>query len=388
MVSNKQQSGRIKYIDGLRGICALIVVMSHFMVAFFPSSYWGASLPSHTLYNLDTYLAQSPLSLFYAGNYAVCIFFIISGFVLSKNYYANNQKINKLATTRYLRLCIPILFSTLIIFIFMKFSIFKSIQASNITGSIWLQNLYNFNPNFGDMLKVTLFDVFFLGSGKYNTVLWMMSILFYGSFLTIFITMLWSNIKNRHIIYLILGIIFFKLNKIYYISFILGIVLSDLDTNHKNIINKITGNLYCMFMIILGIYLGCYPTGITPTNTFYSWLNIGEQSYLIYHILGAFMVVLGVICCKKIQIILSKTIFQYLGKLSFSIFLVHIIILSSFSCNIFIKVWNLTQRYQFSFIISFIPSIIIIIGFSHLFYKLIEQNLNKMVSKTYDKFFL
>ena len=74
MIINKQHSEGINAIDGLRGICELIVVMGNFAVAFFPSSYWGECLPSHTVYSLDTHLAQSPLSIFYAGNYEVCIF--------------------------------------------------------------------------------------------------------------------------------------------------------------------------------------------------------------------------------------------------------------------------------------------------------------------------
>jgi Predicted acyltransferases len=296
------------------------------------------SLPSHTLYNLDTRLAQSPLSIFYAGNYAVCIFLIISGFVLSRNYYIDNKRMNKIATNRYLRLCIPILVSTLIIYIFMKLSLFSSVEVAKVTGSQWLNDLYNFTPNFKEMLSITLFDVLFKGSSKYNTVFWMMSILFYGSFLIFLVMKLWGNMRNRQVIYVLLILVFLKLNNFYYITFILGIFCADISVNYRNIIDKMNNKIAIVTMIVIGIYLGCYPIGVVPTNIFYSWLNIGEKSFEIYHIIGAFMVVLGIMCSEKVQVILSKRVFQYLGRISFSIFLVHIIVLCSFSCSIFVKV--------------------------------------------------
>lgn len=378
---------RIMAIDGLRGICALIVVMGHFMVAFFPASYWGEQLPSHTLYNIDTLLAQSPLSIFFAGNYAVYIFFIITGFVLCHKFYVKGNLIQT-ATNRYFRLCIPILFSTLIVFIFMKLFLFTSVEAAKITGSNWLSGLYNFTPDFKEMLSITLFDVLFKGSSKYNTVFWMMSILFYGSFLVFLVVKLWGNMRNRQFIYLVLIIVFFNLNSLSYIAFILGIFCADIFVNYKHIIEKINNRIINLIMLTIGMYLGCYPAGIVPTNIFYSWLNIGDKSYQIYHILGAFLLVIAIICSDSIQKILSIRPLQYLGKISFSIFLVHIIVLCSFSCSVFVKVWNLTHKYQLSFIIAFIPSIIIIIICAHLFYRLVEQNSNKIISKIYNKFFV
>lgn len=32
---------RIGFIEGLRGIAAFMVLLSHFVVAFFPAFYWG-----------------------------------------------------------------------------------------------------------------------------------------------------------------------------------------------------------------------------------------------------------------------------------------------------------------------------------------------------------
>ena len=67
-------------VEGMRGIAAVMVVLSHFMVAFYPASYWGNDAMSHIASGLDIKLSQSPFSIFYAGNFGVCLFFVIGGF--------------------------------------------------------------------------------------------------------------------------------------------------------------------------------------------------------------------------------------------------------------------------------------------------------------------
>lgn len=65
--------GRISSLDGLRGVAALGVVLSHTLLA---SSAWGTAE-----YNQP--IARSPLHILWSGKEMVVIFFVLSGYVLA-----------------------------------------------------------------------------------------------------------------------------------------------------------------------------------------------------------------------------------------------------------------------------------------------------------------
>ncbi|WP_443147193.1 acyltransferase family protein [Paenibacillus sp. KACC 21273] len=82
---------KLKYLDGLRGLAALIVVISHFVVAFYPSLYNGSIDSVHTQKSLELWISKSPFNLFYNGNFAVCVFFVLSGYVLSYKFFITKR---------------------------------------------------------------------------------------------------------------------------------------------------------------------------------------------------------------------------------------------------------------------------------------------------------
>src|SRR6185312_17539398 len=82
---------KIKYLEGLRGLAALSVILHHFLVAFYPLSYYGDNTPSH-LGNIEMLYFQSPFSFLTNGNFMVAIFFVLSGYVLSDSYFRTGNK--------------------------------------------------------------------------------------------------------------------------------------------------------------------------------------------------------------------------------------------------------------------------------------------------------
>ncbi|WP_269850238.1 acyltransferase family protein [Methanosarcina horonobensis] len=77
---------KISYLDGLRGIAAVNVMIMHFFVALAPAMIYGSELPSH-FGNLDHLFSTTPLGLIGAGNFSVCIFFVLSGYVLTQKFF-------------------------------------------------------------------------------------------------------------------------------------------------------------------------------------------------------------------------------------------------------------------------------------------------------------
>jgi peptidoglycan/LPS O-acetylase OafA/YrhL len=109
----------INYLDGLRGLAALTVVFLHYVTAFYPAFVTANYSQIHTKSGIELFIAKSPLDIFYAGNFAVCIFFVLSGYVLSMKYFQfkNQNILIKSAIKRYFRLVIPVFASVSIAFI-------------------------------------------------------------------------------------------------------------------------------------------------------------------------------------------------------------------------------------------------------------------------------
>ena len=77
------KKGRVRSLDGLRGVAALVVVFHHSLLTSprLASAYGGPSPGG--LHGLDWALTYTPLHFFWAGTEAVYVFFVLSGFVLT-----------------------------------------------------------------------------------------------------------------------------------------------------------------------------------------------------------------------------------------------------------------------------------------------------------------
>ena len=86
------QSGRLQYLEGVRGIAAMQVVLLHFVTGFLPET------SQH---------ARPPLRVLFDGDTAVYLFFLLSGMVLTPSFARPGPFVGKIAK-RVLRLGIPV----------------------------------------------------------------------------------------------------------------------------------------------------------------------------------------------------------------------------------------------------------------------------------------
>ena len=100
-------------MDGLRGIGAFVVYLTHFHDHFFPliskskhdeNPEWAKS------HSLPQWTKSTPVSIFYHGYFWVVVFFILSGFVLTLRFFKIRKHTCITGGTfrRYLRLMIPV----------------------------------------------------------------------------------------------------------------------------------------------------------------------------------------------------------------------------------------------------------------------------------------
>jgi peptidoglycan/LPS O-acetylase OafA/YrhL len=137
---------RQHYLDSMRGAAALIVTIVHYFGAFRPYSVFGSksgSQPQSTWENL----CHFPLfSTIFAGHFAVCLFFILSGYVLSIHHFgrdADRVKLFSAMVKRPIRLGGLVLFTVLLSALIQDQHLYFNVAASNISGSqAWLGSFW------------------------------------------------------------------------------------------------------------------------------------------------------------------------------------------------------------------------------------------------------
>ena len=181
-------SVRFRHLDGLRGIAALVVVFCHFALAFQPAFLSGR--PAQGAAAAATGLSRTPLVLFWNPDCAVAVFFVLSGFVLAAAASAaspGQPALRLLASVlrRWVRLAGPVLGTSALILLLIQAAGVQNRAAAALNGSDWLAMPFGwlaFAPNSpAIMLRQSLFDIFADAVHWWNPALWTMPIEFWGS---------------------------------------------------------------------------------------------------------------------------------------------------------------------------------------------------------------
>jgi peptidoglycan/LPS O-acetylase OafA/YrhL len=176
-VSNLSNSdGRLQQLDGLRGLAALVVVIFHFLSAFAPDF-----IPDQT--DRPNLLADTPFGILFNGPFAVSIFFVLSGFVVSNAAAKRKTPIYLNLVLRYVRLAVPVLFSVIFAWALLKLIPTATLALGTIMPHTWLHWTYQGEiPSLLTALRHGILTVFIRGNSNFNNVLWTMQLELLGSF--------------------------------------------------------------------------------------------------------------------------------------------------------------------------------------------------------------
>jgi peptidoglycan/LPS O-acetylase OafA/YrhL len=380
---------KLLYLEGLRGVAAIAVVLSHFIQYFYPRILNSGAVAHN---DFEYWISDYPINILYNGNFSVCLFFVLSGYVLSIKFLQKNDTkiLYEMAVKRYFRLAIPVSVSILLSYILVNLGWIYYENILEITKGAMSQK-FELNHNFIEVIKLAFFDVFVLGDASYNSVLWTMRYELFGSFLIFIMLPLVAYNKKEYLQYilfflLIIGIV--KYVDLYIVPFILGVLLCDMHLKNRGVF-KFKGKIYNTILLLIGIYLGSFPYTDTA-GTIYQILELnvlGNSAFIIYHIIGAFFILIAFLNSVALQKIFSKKIFEFLGKISFSIYLIHFVLLFSFSSFLFEKLTLLNLSYNLTFILTFVPSIALMISIAYLMYLYVDSFSINFSKKVYTLFF-
>jgi peptidoglycan/LPS O-acetylase OafA/YrhL len=349
---------KLHYLEAIRGLAALIVVFSHFIYAFYPdikvASYSGADATSFT-----GLIAMTPLNIWHEGQFAVRIFFVLSGLVLSLSFFKTGDREKALsgAVRRYFRLSLPIFVTVLLAYLIHRNNLFFNDQVSTLISNSWLASFYQFDPDAYLFLKEGLYGAIFNfnPANTYDSVLWTMEVEFFGSLFVFGFLYFFGNSNTRHLVYFGVFIILILTGRLYTIDFLLGIILCDL------LVNKSRFFEFPMSLSILVVGLGLFLGGLRQ-----EWIALPGVPF--WDSIGAVLVIIGIAANARIRALLQTRKFAFLGRVSFGLYLIHWLVLMSLGCGLYLLLRNSGIAHDVSALSAGIVYVAVSLFMAWLFY--------------------
>ena len=301
----------------------------------------------------------------------------MSGYVLVRPFFLAKDLgiLTSAAFKRYWRLMPPAAISVFAAYLLLRFHAFTAMSAEHITGSIWLENKWTFLPHLHDALYQAFVGAFFnMDVPSYNPLLWTMTIEFLGSMLIFAVAAIVGAKAKRWLVYAGLVVLF---SRTYFLGFIVGLILADYLSHPGTIARIRIKEPYLILLVGMGLLLGSYPSDLRPDlSPWYRHLiffNFNSLELMIFwHTLGAAMVVGGLLVWTRAKQALSHPWLVKLGKMSFSLYLTHMIILCSAGTAMFTAFYNHHFGYRDSFLLTCLLTGILILGVSYLYTRWVD----------------
>jgi peptidoglycan/LPS O-acetylase OafA/YrhL len=383
------KKNRFFELEGLRGVAAIMVVVYHFMLIFYGFAVAGKFGPASSQHmRFEDNLYGNPLSAIFSGSFAVAIFFVLSGFVLSIGFFQTRkiQIIQDLAAKRYLRLMLPALVSVIICYLVMKLGLAHVQAVVSITKSGWLDGVWNFPPHLLGALKGALFGIFIDKGNIYNGVLWTMTTEFFGSFIVFGTLLLFAKSKYRWITYAILLLATFNT---WYLGFIIGMIFADLHSQ-KVIQQEKRKVLFILPLLVVAIYLGGYPYAGVDGTAYGIFEPLQRMNLLDIRMaavtLGASVLIFTILWALQPGRLLRHRRVSILGKYTFSLYLIHIPVLYTLTTGVFIHLQR-HMDYNQAAVLSAVLSIPVLFIGTILFERYIDKKAVIFASYCADIFF-
>lgn len=323
---------RLGYLDGLRGLLALIVFGEHFLKVFYPTAMTHETVWHDGSY-FDLTFVFSPLTYIYNGAFAVSGFFVLSGYLLMRSvWYADNKErtfhIQQIGR-RYLRFAVPITASLLFVLISGQLGLLNNDAFIQETGSK-LKNIYQSQEPmiFWDVLVQGFGSSLFAFDYRHNPVLWMMTpemfaVITFGVFGCILNNLASSQVTRAMCLSVFLSISYFFVSGYLFVGIWIGALIFGVDLLWR----RLTRNhrLVALGFFAVGAAMLLINLKGGASNPFLVGKGSEHASNIAYTLYGIAWggLLLGLLHLPVLQNALNNKSLQSLGKSSFGIYLFH-----------------------------------------------------------------
>lgn len=363
------------YLDGLKGFAAFLVYWHHHELWPHEISKQNSIFQNGFGYDGAYQLAAFPglRNFFGGGHYAVAIFFVISGYVLSAkplsliqagDFLTLGDNLASALFRRWLRLFLPLIITT---FVYMSSLHLFGITVHGLTLESnwcaefvrWFTNFRKFSYIFREM------DGTWPTYNTYNFHLWSIPVELKGSIVVYTTLMAFSRAtKNARLIgeLVLIFYLMYIVDGSRYALFVAGMLLCDLDLLAKRdelppFLTRLepykTFIFYSLFVV--SFYLGGVPCDTEDIlqlsmNRGWYWLSFLKPEALkdykwFYLFWAAVFLVAAVPRIRWLKGFFETRFCQYLGRVCFSLYLVHGPVISTLGDRIYFAVgWETEER--------------------------------------------
>ena len=328
---------RINYLESIRGLAALQVLLLHFFAAFAPGLVF--SLPAGAPVAGRIHL--SPLYFLYDGYSAVYIFFALSGYVLTRSFERHLARPSSQIVARAVRLGFPAIAATLVAAAVMLAFGRPNVAAGELSGSTWFASHWNTEVSFLAVIRDGVVNALLLGyrnlpgvaflapwqqpvEQSFVAPLWTLSIEFYGSMIVL--GLCWCARRSRALWWLVLLLGAAFTIRSAYICFFVGHLLASFNRAERP---APASRVLPVFSILFGVLLCVLaevwqPQWLRSLCADPTWLLFpGQFAPMQQKTFGAILVLVGIIDLEAARKFLSRPWLVARSKLSFPLYLIH-----------------------------------------------------------------
>lgn len=396
------------YLDGLRGLAAFFVFLCHFAyTCFVIAPGWG--------YQGDRSLLKLPfLRLFYSGPPMVCVFFVVSGYALSARALKQMRArrldvlagaVSSLVFRRGMRLFVPPAVSTLLVVVLLRVGAYEWTRGFAYDKR-YMRNVqeihYERFDSTGEQVRDwarTVWEFAHVwdwdlhgGSTAMDVHLWTIPVEFRCSMVLFLSLVGTAGLKVGVRLAVVAGLAAFcYLNARWEMMlFYAGMGIAEMELAWPALSagagelrgkNKTGRKALWLSVSVVGLYFMSQPDqGGDETP---GWVTLSElipewwdDKHRYWQSLGAILLVLAVGRSPAWRRVFESTVVQYLGNISYAIYLMHGPVMHTLGYAIERRLWSLTgidgRAYNLGFVLASFPIVPVVVWVSDIFWRLVD----------------
>ena len=347
---------RFKALDGLRGIAAIMVALYHFGINYTPELFYQLTILRHSYSFVD-------------------LFFVLSGFVISYNY--RNLRFENLiffTKKRFWRLYPLLIFTSSLFFIYNISSFYPTF--SNQFFIINFNEISHIIVAYVDSVFLTnSFPILSTSLGS-NPPSWSISAEFVAYFLFALISVSFKRKLLTYVVLTISGVFLCIVNQKYFANGDFGFLRAIICFNF--------GSIVLFFFdkyknLKIGFFHECASLGTFLIYIYFILGRFHDSKFILEAIstpiVYGFMIFVFSLSNGYISRLLSSKLLCFLGKLSYSIYLNHLIVIYGMA-ELMFNILNF-ENSLINQIFYMVSSLVIILTYSSWTFNTIEKKYNK-----------